>query len=125
MKNPILICLVGLVALFGSCENTAPEIVPEDPDPMDCVPQYPEMDITYTNYVKEIMTQYCVECHHQGNSQGPGDFSTYNGVSQYLGSFNARVLSSNADMPQGNAPLPQSIRDSLTVWIANCAPVNE
>ncbi len=122
MKKQSLLVLVGIAFFLGSCSNTASEMANEDPDPTDCVPQYPEMDITYSNYVKGILTQYCIECHHEGNSQGPGDFSTYNGVSQYLGSFNTRVLSNNADMPQGNAPLPQAIRDSLMVWIANCSP---
>jgi hypothetical protein len=101
-------------------------MAPEDTVQGDCTPQFPDMDVTYNNYVKGIMTQYCISCHHTGNSQGPGDFTTYNGLMAYAGgsSFTARVIQDGADMPQGMAPLPKAIRDSLDVWIKNCAPEN-
>jgi hypothetical protein len=100
----------------------APEMLDENPGPQDCTPQFPDMNITYDNYVKNILSQYCITCHQGGNSQGPGNFTSYNGVKPYLGSFHVRVIQDRADMPQGTAPLPKSIRDSLNIWINNCAP---
>ncbi|MGV8092451.1 MAG: hypothetical protein AB2L24_11365 [Mangrovibacterium sp.] len=119
MKKIILIMIAGMI-LYG-CTNMAPEMPPE----AECTPQFPDMDVTYDNYVRGILVRYCIECHQGGNSPGPGNFTTYNGIQPYTGDlFYYRVISDNADMPQGNAPLPESIRDSLNVWIRNCAPEN-
>jgi hypothetical protein len=90
-------------------------------DDNTCVPQFPDDHVTYDNYVKNILSTYCIDCHN-GRGISPGDFRTYNGVRQYTDEFQFRVIQDRADMPQGNAPLPKSIRDSLAVWIGNCAP---
>ena len=87
-----------------------------------CTPQFPDMNITYDNFVKGIITNHCIICHQGGNSPGPGNYSTYNGVLAYADFFNLRVTQDRADMPQGNAPLPKSTRDSLNVWLSNCMP---
>ena len=110
----------GISFLLG-CTNMAPEM----PSEGECTPLFPEMDVTYDNYVKGIVTRYCTECHQGGNSPGPGDFRTYTGILPYTGeAFFYRVIQDDADMPQGNAPLPEAIRDSLNVWIKNCVPEN-
>ncbi|KOH43357.1 hypothetical protein [Sunxiuqinia dokdonensis] len=127
-KTSYLLVIAAIMLLYG-CNNEADEVLPEE-DPIqeeeDCTPQFPDMDVTYNNYVKGIMDQYCISCHHAGNSTGPGDFSNYNGLLTYAegSSFYARVIQDGADMPQGMAPLPKAIRDSLDVWIQNCAPLN-
>ena len=123
-KRMILFLIAGAAFMFG-CKNEATEM-PDDPGPADCTPQFPDMNVTYNNYVKVILDKYCISCHHTGNSAGPGDFTNYNGVKAYTGgnTFFARVIQDGADMPQGNAPLPKAIRDSLDVWIKNCAPLN-
>jgi hypothetical protein len=121
MKRTTILMLIAVGTIIFGCTNMAPE----EEDPTGCTPEFPEMDVTYENYVKGIVTQYCIECHHTGNSTGPGDFTTYNGLMAYTGSsFYFRVIQDGADMPQGNAPLPKAIRDSLDVWIRNCAPQN-
>lgn len=125
MRITSKIWITGLALLLWGCTNMAPEMISEDPGPDNCTPQFPEMNVTYDNYVKKIMTQYCIECHYGGNSPGPGNFSTYEGIKEYTGaSFFSMVISDQADMPQGNAPLPKSMRDSLNIWIQNCAPEN-
>lgn len=122
MSKSALILIAGFLVLSG-CTNMAPEIQPEDQGPVGCIPEFPDMDVTYDNYVKGILTRYCIDCHHPGNSPGPGDFTNYNGILSYVGDvFYYRVVQDLADMPQNNAPLPQAVRDSLYVWIKNCAP---
>lgn len=128
-KTSYLLLITGIILLYGCSNNEADEMLPEE-DPKqeeeDCMPQFPDMDVTYNNYVKGVVDQYCISCHHAGNSTGPGDFSTYNGLLTYAegNSFYARVIQDGADMPQGSAPLPKAIRDSLDLWIQNCAPLN-
>lgn len=121
MKQVKLILFIGLV--IGGCTKMAPEFAINDPGQV-CTPQFPEMNITYNNYVKNVIARHCTEtCHKGGNSLGPGNFTTYEGVKPYVGDvFYFRVIQDRADMPQGKAPLPKEIRDSLNVWINNCSP---
>jgi mono/diheme cytochrome c family protein len=72
--------------------------------------------------VKNILSRNCIICHQGGNSPGLGNSTTYNGVKPHLDFFYVRVIQDRADMPQGNAPLPKSTRDSLNIWISNCSP---
>ena len=122
MKINHKILLAAFIIFLGACENTAPEMPDEHAGPQDCTPQYPGMDITYDNYVKKIISTNCTSCHAGGNSPGLGNFTSYNGVKEHLDHFYVRVIQDRADMPQGNAPLPKSTRDSLNIWINNCAP---
>ena len=125
MKRTKLL-LIGIVLFLFGCSDSASEIDSElDGGPnTECIPEFPGMDVTYANYVAGVLNKYCIECHHTGNSQGPGDFTTYSGVLPYAEKFLARVIPDNADMPQGSAPLPKAVRDSLNVWVKNCAPQN-
>lgn len=123
MKKTKLIVFIGLVVYMG-CTKMAPEFALDDSGQNDCIPQFPEMDVTYNNYVRNVIARHCTEtCHKGGNTLGPGNFTTYEGVKQYVGDvFYYRVIQDRADMPQGKAPLPKSTRDSLNVWVKNCAP---
>jgi len=123
--------LIGMVLFLAGCSNSATEMESDiDNNPGNgCTPEFPGMDVTYDNYVAGVyvagvLNRYCIECHHTGNSQGPGDFSSYSGVLPYVDNFFFRVIPDNADMPQGNAPLPKAVRDSLNIWVRNCAPQN-
>ncbi len=123
MKKITQLVVAVLAVFLWACTNMAPESIEENPSNTGCTPQFPGMDVTYDNYVKKIVTKYCIECHYGGNSPGPGSFTTYGGLKNYTGaSFYTMVISDQADMPQGNAPLPKSMRDSLNIWIQNCAP---
>ena len=123
MKIKVKISIAGITLLLWGCINMAPEMLIEDPDADGCIPQFPEFNITYENYVKEIVTHYCIECHYTGNSPGPGDFTSYEGLKLYTGDlFYFNVIQDQASMPQGNAPLPKSTRDSLNIWLQNCTP---
>lgn len=106
------------------CTKMAPEFDLDDSEQGDCTPQFPDMDVTYNNYVRNVVTRYCTEsCHKGGNTLGPGNFTTYEGIKPHVGDvFYFRVIQDQADMPQGNAPLPKSMRDSLNVWVKNCGP---
>jgi hypothetical protein len=121
MKRYLKLFAVLLIFYYG-CSKMAPENAAELP-PLNCNPAFPEMNVTYANYVKNIISTHCtVTCHKGGNTLGPGNFTTYAGVRPYTDRFFFRVISDQADMPQGKAPLPKSTRDSLNVWINNCSP---
>lgn len=122
MRKIVLLMIVATAFYFG-CTKMASETVSEDPQ-VNCTPQFPDKNVTYNNYVKGIVTHYCTDgCHQGGNTPGPGNFSTYSGIQPYTGDiFYFRVIQDRADMPQDNAPLPKSIRDSLNFWIKNCSP---
>ena len=125
MRNSIILLSLLTILCFGCKENMAPETGDQNNEgKAGCTPLYPEMDITYDNFVKGVVTKYCAQCHYGGNSPGPGNFTTYSGITVYADFFSVRVISDNADMPQGNAPLQKSIRDSLNIWINNCIPEN-
>jgi hypothetical protein len=121
MKQIKLILFIGLLIL--GCTKMAPEFAIDDSG-QDCTPQFPEMEVTYNNYVRNVIVSHCTEsCHKGGNSLGPGDFRTFEGLKPYVGDvFYYRVVQDRADMPQGKAPLPKAIRDSLNIWIKNCGP---
>jgi hypothetical protein len=123
MKINTKILIAGIILLLG-CTKMAPETIDVNQTQSDCTPQFPDMKVTYNNYVKNVIARYCINCHQGGNSPGPGNFATYTGVRPYTDFFNLRVISDRADMPQGNAPLPKSTRDSLNIWINNCTPEN-
>jgi hypothetical protein len=89
-----------------------------------CTPAFPDKKVTYNNYVKGIIAENCTNKCHVGDASAPGDFRTYSGVFRYADQFRFRVIQDRADMPQGNAPLPKSTRDSLNIWVQNCAPEN-
>lgn len=114
--------ITGIIFLLFGCTKMAPETDNSNQGPSGCTPQFPDKNVTYDNYVKNILTHNCIICHQGGNSPGPGNFSTYSGVLLYTDFFNLRVIQDHADMPQGNAPLPKSVRDSLSIWINNCTP---
>lgn len=117
--------LLMLLAFLGymSCAKTSTEPDNNNDNGSECTPNFPEQEVTYNGYVKNILNTYCISC-HGGAGPGPGDFRTYQGVLAHTAAFKIRVLPDNADMPMGNAPLPQHIRDSLAVWIGNCTPEN-
>jgi hypothetical protein len=121
MKRYFKLLCVFLILYYG-CAKMAPEHV-TDPPQENCNPMFPESNVTYINYVKNIISTHCtVTCHRGGNTLGPGDFTTFETLRPYTDSFFFRVISNQADMPQGNAPLPKSTRDSLQIWINNCSP---
>lgn len=118
MKIQLYLFLLGTVFLYA-CGNSVSDI------PEDCQPEFPEEDVTYNNYVRQVITTNCtISCHRGGGTEGPGNFTTYEGLLSAATdrSFVFRVITDNADMPQGNAPLPKSTRDSLNIWISNCFP---
>ena len=116
------ILIVWIEFLLYGCTNMAPEMPVENQGQPGCTPQFPDKNITYDNYIKDIIANHCIICHQGGNSPGPGNFSTYNGVLLYTDFFNLHVTQDHADMPQGNAPLPKNMRDSISIWINNCTP---
>jgi len=123
MKINRKILITGIIILLIGCTHDEPGIPGESQGQTgDCTPQFPDKNITYDNYVKNIIAHYCINCHQGGNAPGPGNFTTYAGVLPYTAFFNVRVIQDRADMPQGRAPLPKSTRDSLNIWISNCAP---
>ncbi|SMO56134.1 hypothetical protein [Solitalea koreensis] len=123
MKKLVFL-LIGAEILYMGCSYMAAEQPPDNQT--NCTPRFPNQQVTYNNYVKRIVANNCtITCHRGGDSQGTGNFTTYAGIRQYTPDiFYFRVVQDRADMPQGNAPLPKSVRDSLDIWIKNCSPEN-
>lgn len=109
------------IIVYWGCTKTA--MKPDDHyhEHEECTPKFPDKQVTYNGYVKNVISTYCLNC-HSGGGPGPGDFRTYSGLVEHTHAWKIRVLPDNADMPQGNAPLPPSVRDSLSYWIDNCTP---
>ena len=120
MKKYAVLAIMGALGgiFYWSCNKVAPASNMNQ----TCTPQFPQDTVTYNNYVEGIITTYCTPTCHNGGGTGPGDFRTYQGILPYVNLFSSYVISDNAIMPLGNAPLPKDIRDSLNIWIQNCEP---
>lgn len=122
MRKVIRILSVAFgIVLCRGCEKMA---APSSSDSTggNCTPVFPDSKVTYDNYVKTVIATYCTSSCHTGDASAPGDFRTLAGTRPYIDQFYFRVIQDRADMPQGNAPLPKAIRDSLNIWVKNCAP---
>ena len=125
MKRLHFVLLLAVcVIIFSTCCIIAPESSEAAYGNDACTPKFPDHNVTYVNYVKDIIADNCTNTCHVGDASAPGDFRTYSGVEEYTDQFYFRVIQDRADMPQGNAPLPKTTRDSLNIWIENCAPEN-
>lgn len=120
MKPISHLFIYGTLVISGmACGDSVSEI------PDDCEPAFPGEQVTYDNYVQNIVASSCtISCHRGGGSEGPGDFTTYEGLLSAATerTFVFRVITDNADMPKDNAPLPETTRDSLNIWVSNCFP---
>lgn len=78
--------------------------------------------VTYDTHIKEIIDNSCayVPCHDGAAGIGPGNYSTYGGLSPDInsGSFKERVIDQKDDpsigMPPNQSSWPQSLKDDLT-----------
>jgi len=122
-KIAVIVLVIFCLALFDRCTKMATESHNAGANG-PCSPAFPEKQVSYNSYVKQIISTYCTNSCHNGDALAPGDFRTYQGLQPYVQEFYFRVIQDRADMPQGDAPLPRSIRDSLNIWIENCAPEN-
>jgi hypothetical protein len=122
-KIALIVTVIFCLVLFGHCTKMATESPNAVSNGM-CSAAFPEKQVSYNGYVKQIISSYCTNSCHNGDALAPGDFRTYQGLLPYVQQFYFRVIQDRADMPQGAAPLPRSIRDSLNIWIENCAPEN-
>jgi hypothetical protein len=120
MRKVIFISIVSFGVLCWGCEKMAAPAA--DDIGGGCTAAFPGSTVTYDNFVKTVIATYCTGGCHTGDASAPGDFRTYKGILPYISDFYFRVIQDRADMPQGNAPLPKAIRDSLNIWINNCAP---
>ena len=82
-------------------------------------------DISYTNDIKPIMTNYCISCHGSKNQSGGYNLSTYDGVtvntSKVLGSM--RQDGTASAMPK-DGKIPDSLIQKVYCWINQGAKNN-
>ena len=114
----IFASILLMILLFNSCVyNYDDKILLPAPENSE--------EITYTNYVKNIVQLNCLSCHvpgynGDGTPAGNRNFTTYSGVKQAVdeGHFKAHVIDGIAPtMPYGLPELSQEIKDTLTIWI--------
>jgi hypothetical protein len=78
-------------------------------------------EITYTNYVKNVISESgCLNCHSGAFPAANRDYTTYTGLMQSVndGNFKKRVIDGvQPTMPLGSPELNQTTKDSLTTWI--------
>ena len=116
----LIVSIILVVLLFNSC------VYNEEKRNLPVPEEHEHEEVTYTNYVKNIIeNNHCLECHVPGfNTDGTPaanrDYRTYSGVKQVVdeGHFKAHVIDGIAPiMPLGYPELSQEIKDKLTLWI--------
>ena len=122
LKYKIIVPLfLGLLISTSIIVSCAKDKVPLPViDASSCTP-----NISYTNEIKPIMTNYCVSCHNSKNQSGGYNLSTYDGVSlntsKVLGSI--RQDGSALSMPQ-DSKLADSLIQKVYCWINQGAKNN-
>lgn len=100
MKSIVLISTATL--LFFSCNKEPGEIQEE-----------PSCNITYSNTIKQIIDNYCINCH--GGTFEP-DLSTFTAVNALKDRIKIRVVDNQTMPPNGISPLSQSEFEAISCW---------
>jgi hypothetical protein len=123
-KNILLlsITLVATVFILQGCLNDQGEVPPPPETKCD------SLNVSYNLHVKPLAETKCansIGCHVAGGS-GPGDFTTYAGLSAVSQTIADRIklpVSDPLHMPQG-ATLTQEELDIFLCWIEDGAQNN-
>ncbi|HUR31704.1 MAG TPA: c-type cytochrome domain-containing protein [Saprospiraceae bacterium] len=85
-------------------------------------------NVTYSGFVRPLLTTNCVGCHSGGAPSGGITLNTYDGVRSVAlnGRLYGAINHSNGfqPMPRGSAKLPQCTIDKIKAWIDNGAQNN-
>jgi uncharacterized membrane protein len=108
----LFFCSIIVIFLLTSCENNVEEVTKIDKT--SCDPA-----ISFSNNVKPIIDNNCIECHYPGN-QFP-DLTNYNSISNNATSIKTAVV--NRIMPLGGT-LTNAEIELIRCWIDNGKPNN-
>ena len=117
-KSNLFILL--LTNLFFSCSyNTIEEEKENLPTPIIIDNGGLEATITYTNYTKKIIDKNCISCHSSFGLNIAPHLTTYTQVKDMTnaGRLKARVIDEIPTRMPTTASLPQTIKDTLQLWI--------
>jgi len=132
IKSIIVAIVVVQVVLFTSCDSRSLQ---------ELKPLVAASNVTYTNDIKPILDNKCINCHSGGHyfpdldtytnvydyQKGIGS-NAYNGTNASLGipALLCSVQASNCTipdrMPKGNAPLSDNEITTISNWINNNYP---
>jgi len=102
-----LLLSIFLLLLFSSClTNVETPIVEEDPTIDPCA------EITFSQNVKQIIDNNCVQCHGSGGNFP--NLTTYNGVSANAALVKSETVSRR--MPQGTSLTNEEI-SAISCWV--------
>lgn len=112
-KN-LMLCFSIIALLFNCSSSSSDDLSNPDPDP----DPDPTEKLTYTDDIKSIFDNNCVQCHGNPPTQGaPSSFNTFtlvkNGVD--TGNILTRINSTSNPMPPTGL-MPQSLRDDIQQW---------
>ncbi len=113
MKKLSFISIIAL--LITGCTYTSPDDFMTDSEPL------PEGNITYTEHVKTIIDNNCINCHSMPPVNGaPMALVNYNQVKSAVQSRDLLGLISTQDlsevMPLGGPRLPQNLINIIVQW---------
>jgi hypothetical protein len=127
MRNYVFALFCMLVA---GCEADKPLINNND-NPSNC-----DTDgVTYSGFVKSVLTQSCYSCHNVANNYALGagiNLESYTNLIAYIndapngGSFMGAIThnSNYVAMPQGTSQLDDCTIQKLQKWVSDGAPNN-
>ncbi len=85
-------------------------------------------NVTYSNQITTIMSNYCVGCHNAGNASGGWDLSNYNGI---VACINAGRFWGSVNWDTGFSPMPKNGNQlsacdlrTIKIWLDNGNPNN-
>lgn len=107
----IIVCLLA-------CENNSPNDFEEE---NIMSPSPPEVDsgVTYTNTIRGIMMDHCLQCHSSPTRNGaPFPLTTFQEVRSRVASINTAMNDINDPMPPAGL-IAESQRSQIQKWIDN------
>jgi len=78
--------------------------------------------LTYDNFGKQFINDYCVSCHGGPNGYSSRAFTTVESIRASKDRIYANAAADNTFMPPGPDDPPKSERDRLADWLACGAP---
>ena len=125
MKRYFLLAAIALfiIAFFNSCYNDKEDyLYPTRPNQQSGTCD--TTNITYALTIKPILDNYCNGCHNSGSV----NFSSYSGLSSYLGSNSAKFQNNINYTTSQNMPPSGKLNDCylnhIRIWIAAGYPNN-
>lgn len=110
---PLLSCSI-LLMFISACTYDKTELTPIPSNEFTGTPT-----VTYTNYVANVINTNCTGCHSPSGTNQMPYLTTYSEVKTAAdnGRIKARAIDGIPTFMPPSGALPQSVRDSLQLWL--------